>query len=490
MRPMPRPCSRWPFLAAVLLTTAAGGAPAKPPEVPPARVDVDPMRAPVPPPPAYRSTLSDEEYAEKYADVAADLGPPLPADGPTVAVNVLGVDKGSVAERVGLHAGDAIVAIDGQRLDGGLADLKRIRASATGPQVLSVLSAGRTRQVTVPPGLMGTTNSDGWLLEAQYMHDLPAGTPPSEQVRVASKCCLSDPDLALAALARASGPAASGPFVYLIAASASSADGQMEDALAYAMAARAALPAGTARRLDAMAVRPAIATFRWPLAKALGSTDEVVLAAVDAYEARPHAAAEADPVTAGNGRFVGQLKRLENLTTRADGLHANADWYVKNLRDNGKTSFDSPDGHFAQADVGPLAANVDAWARYHYKANAVTQHDWGQAGQIGLWDGWRAAVTLVLAPGGMAQIEYDRHPVVTLSLPHLIGNDRHFTVRVTAVGDRIEYTIDGRRVFYGPLPADLADEAGRKLPPLHLGWVGIKGDVEDFHYRTMGPREP
>ncbi len=491
---MPRPCSRWPWLAAVLLTTVAAGAPAKPPEVPPPRTDVDPMRAPVPPPPAYRSTLSDEEYAEKYADVAADLGPVLAAAAAAVnGATVTDVGHGSAAEKAGLRVGDVIVAVGGHRLDEAASDdMQRLRAAATGPVVLTVASAGKARAVTVPPGRMGLVTTDAWLLEGQYAHDLPAGVAACEQVRVAARCCRSDPDLALAALARASGPGASGPVVSLVAAAAATADCQYEDAIAYAMDARGKLPAAEADRVGSLAVRPALATFRWRLARELGCDDDGLQEAIDAYEARPHTAALADPVAAGVGHFVGQLKHLQNLAVDApdEPNHQIADPYVRDLRDRGRTAFDAADGSYALAQFGPVAANVDCWVRYHYKPNKVTQHDWQQAGQIGLWAGDRSVVSLDLLPDGHATVLYGRTSVVALDLSRLVGKDRTFTVRLTTAGDRIEYVIDGRRVFYGPLPSDLADEAGRTLPPMYLGWVGLKGEVDDAHYRTAGPLAP
>ena len=490
---MPRDCSRLavclavcPAVCLAVLSTAAAVR-AAPPQAPPPRVDVDPMRAPVGPPPAFRSPLSDGEYAKRYAAAVADLGPAAAAaDAPTVGVTVTAVDAGSIGEKARLHVNDTIVTVDGHRLDHGMADLERLRTGAAGPQRLGVLRAGKPRDLTVPPGPLGVQVSGVWLLEAQYAHDLPPGTAASEQVRVAIHCCTTDPPLAEAALAHAAGPAAAGPMLDVLAGTAAAADGRYEDALAFLTAAREQLPAELKPRVDGQIVPLAVATFRWPLAKERGDADPVVLAGIAAYEARPHTVAEPDPVAVGH--WHPQQKELVNLSPNDDGERHMAQAYADDLRDHGKTSFDSPDATFAQAQFGPLAANVDCWARMHFKFKPTRQHTWGKSVRLGLWDKYRQAINLDLLPGDIGEISYDQHVVVRLNLAHLVGDDRPFTIRLTAVGDRIEYVIDGQRIFYGPLPPDLADEANRKLPSIAWVWVGVKGDLQDFRYRTQPPR--
>ncbi len=475
-------------LAAAVLS---GVARAVPPELPPVRVDVDPMKSPVPPPPPFRSGLDEAEYAKRYAAAVARLGPPPAADGPTVGVSVEAVSDGSAAATAGLRAGDVIVGVDGHHLDGGAADLQRLRAGAKGPQALSVLNAGKTRSVSVPPGELGVQVSDDWLLESQYVHDLPAGVVPAEQVRVAMQCAQSDPALAEAALAHATGAAAAGPVVDLVASQAAALDGRFDDALAYAMAARGAVPAGRVRVVELMAVPLAVATFRWPLAKTLGTKDEVVLGMIDPYEARPHVRPEADPVSA-HVHFKPRLADLTNVTPndgpKAQSLWTGAEYYCDTLRRGGKVAFNAPDASRVLMLCGPTDADLDFWGRYHYAMNRQTQHRFGRVVEVGIGDVERPAVQLSLLQDGLAEVQYSWHSVVRLNLASLVGSDRRFTVRMTVAGDRIEFTIDGRRVFYGPLPPDLADEAGRQLPPLHLQFVGVKGQVTDAHYRTAAAR--
>ena len=74
--------------------------------------------------------------------------------------------------------------------------------------------------------------------------------------------------------------------------------------------------------------------------------------------------------------------------------------------------------------------------------------------------------------------------LIGLDLSHQLSPEKPFKLQMTAVGDRVEVRVDGRRIFYGPL---LADEPTRQLAVrLHL--QGMTGSFNDIGWRTAVAR--
>ncbi len=483
---MPRPCARWPFLAAVLLTAVARAAP----DVP-LKTEADPMRAPVPRRPAVRSPLKGDDYAERYAAAVRDLGPPPAADAPTAGLRLLVVDADGLAGKAGLRVGDVVTTVDGRPV-GDVADFERLRATAAGPQAWGVTTDDKARSVTVPPGDLGVRATEVWLLEAQYLHDLPAGVAPLEAVRVACRAAASDPPLAESALAQvAPGPAAPAATVDVIMAAVATAGGRYDPALAYAMDARPTLPADERRRLDALAARLALATFRWPLAEQLGVTDPYVLALADRYEARPHAVAEPVPFGAADALgFVDQTKGLTNVASKENGERASSRDFLKAVKQDNAADVTEDDGDYVIAQCGPAGADVDVSMRCRYRPSPDRHSGYARCLVVGLrTDDGRPAVELTLYADGQATVGLDGHEVVALDLAWPTRDGRAFDVRATVVGDRCGIEVGGHHVYYGPVPSAMADEAGRKLT-LSVQAVGLHGELRAFHWRTRPLRQP
>jgi len=73
-------------------------------------------------------------------------------DGPAKrpAAAIINVGSGTPAEQAGLKVGDAIIAVDGEPIDGALSLIAQVRERTAGDKItLTVLSDGKTRQVSV-----------------------------------------------------------------------------------------------------------------------------------------------------------------------------------------------------------------------------------------------------------------------------------------------------------------------------------------------------
>ena len=187
------------------------------------RAEIDPMIAEVPSRPDLVDPLSESEYATRYADALRLAGPvPDAATVPTGGARITAVDPDSPGAAASLSVNDVIVAIDGKPTptsDAAIASHSR----ATAAQTLEIIPAdGQAhRFVKVDRGRLGIQLEDAWLLEGLYLHNLPGGELPVDEVRVAARCAEGDPELAESALAHAKiigGPGTQGPAVDAIAA--------------------------------------------------------------------------------------------------------------------------------------------------------------------------------------------------------------------------------------------------------------------------------
>jgi hypothetical protein len=489
---MPKPINLCVAILPVAIALVVTGISWGEPHVSSLRIDVDPTTAPVisPPPPLF-NPLDDASYATRYAEALWRIGPAVVSkDEPTMGASITKIYPSSIAERAGLGVDDVIVAIDGRPTP----DADTVKVShrdATGPQTFDVISQGRPvhRMIRIDPGHLGMDVTDTWLLERQYLHDLPPGVAPVDEVRVAGCSVSHDPELAESALFRAfqaPGPGTRIPIVDAIAACAFYEDNWYEEALAYAEPARTQLPANCQNRLNEIIAISAIATFRPSLANAVAVTGtddfhKLITNAVDAgasYQLRPHSVALPNP-SATKLVFIDQTQQVAALP----GNHPVDDDDLKSVRATANLPFSAPDAHYTTFECGPGEANVDFSADCHFIATDNGKSGFEKVVRIGVSNDVFPMRVFELFPGGRATTGMDRNTVDAVTLvPRLTGGDRKFKLRMTIVGDRCEFDLDGHRIFYGPMPPELA-YLDAKLTLL-IQTVGVTGEFTNIHWRT------
>jgi hypothetical protein len=466
-----------------------GEAPASPP-----RIDADPTTAPVADPPPIVDPLDDAEYAKRSAAILRAAGPaPAAADSPTSGAGIKSVEPQSQADGQMLVVDDVIVAVDGKPTPNA-ASVTAAHHDATRMQIFDVVSCDHPghRMVQMNPGPLGIEITDTWLLEGEYLRDLPAGVAPMDDLRVAARSIVHDPALAESALARArriGGPASTGPAVDAIAAIALFEDDWFDAALAYATAAKAKLPQDCSNRFDELIAVSALATFRPAIADTIeghGSDHfhQLISNAMDvanAFQLRPHTVPQPNPCAA-NLPFVDQTHNVVALPAEALGVINSDD--TGSIRNSGSLPFSAPDAHYTSLECGPGDANVDFSAQCHFAASDNGNSQFDKVVRIGVaYRGARMKQFELYLRGFAVESRDSDSPEAQVSISRLIAGDRKFNIRMTVVGDRCELDIDGRRIFYGPMPAELAD-MDPKLT-LVMQTVGVTGEFTNIHWRTF-----
>jgi hypothetical protein len=489
-------------------TSAVAGTPEPMATAAPPRADANPMTAAVPAPASIIDPLDAATYAERYTEALKKAGPaPKAADAPTSGARIISIEPDMPAAIAGLKVGDTIVAIDGTPTPDRATAQERHR-NAIVTQTFDVISNDQPghRSIKVEPGRLGMDVEDCWLLENQYIHDLPGGVSPVDEVRIAARSAVSDPALAESALAHANriggaattGPAATGPVLDAIAAICLFNDNRYDDALAYAVAASPGLPAECRKRLDGVIIDAALATFRYPLAITTARDDPRYLTdlgtAADAaadFAAAPHAAPEPNPIAAALS-FTDQNQNLTNLAPHNNSEFESSAYGVWYMKYKNSIPFSSPDGSYVILSCGPEDANVDFSADCHFAATDDGQSGFVKVVRVGIQNNGSHPKLFELYLDGHADVTSASDDSVPdfapLDLYRLTGGNRTFQLRMAVVGNRYELVIDGRRIFYGPMPSNLA-EADRKLSLL-IQTVGVKGAFGHVHWRTAGPRQP
>src|SRR5262249_51198310 len=141
------------------------------------------------------------------------------------------------------------------------------------------------------------------------------------------------------------------------------------------------------------------------------------------------------------------------------------------------------DGTYTFLGCGPAGRDIDFTADCHFAATDDGHSGFVKVVRIGFATEDSVGKQLELYIDGTADIASNGdRPAAQLNLSRLIGGDRVFNVRMCVVDDRYEFLIDGRRVFYGPLPTNLTGD-DRRLT-LAVQTVGVSGAFTDAHWRV------
>jgi hypothetical protein len=153
--------------------------------------------------------------------------------------------------------------------------------------------------------------------------------------------------------------------------------------------------------------------------------------------------------------------------------------------------FSSADGYYTMCICGPTATDFKFSARCHFAATDNGNSGYVKVVRVGASDNGSTVIQLELFLDGYADVtteatDESSTEVVRLNLTRLITGNRQFMLKMAVVGDRYEYMIDGRRVFYGPMPA-LPSVDTRKLN-LMIQTVGVTGEFTQVNWRTTAAR--
>jgi hypothetical protein len=455
------------------------------------RNDTDPMAARIAPPGDIADPLSEEDYKTRFAKALQDAGPVPSADQLVLTgVRILSVEPGGAAENASLHAGDVIISLNDKPTP-TIAKLAALLKAADGDVSFEILPADQSarRKVTVAAGPPGIIAENAWIAESQYLQSLAADAKPVDEIRIAARCALTDPQLAESALAHAQKNKAAGidgEIFDTIAAMAFHGDSSFESALSYGTVARKTIPAGAAAMLNRICFESAYATFRYPVAKELAKNDaryqEVlpgISDAIDVYQQLNHTAAELNPA-ASKIAFTDQSKNLINTAPNRNNEAHSSGTRIASFIANGVIGFSSPGGKYTVCRCGPGDTNIDFSADCHFAATDHNPTRYVRVLRVGVETDGPLARTLEIYTDGSANITTDREiPVPRLDLKRLIDKDRKFNLKMTIVGDRYEFTIDGKRIFYGPMPS-----AEARSLRLSIQTVGITGQFSNAHWST------
>ncbi len=467
--------------------------------------------APRPTTPAPPDRLTAEEYADRAGPL---LRQPLPDPAePAEGVLVQLVAPGSPAAVAGLKAGDVVGAVDGRPLTGQNA-FRAGRAAATGPAHWDVYSpaAHAVRAITVPAGRLGILTRDRWLMDVEYVRGLAPGERPVDELLVAARASATDADLADSALARARKAGVAGPVADLLAATTAYHDLRMADALTYALAARGKLPDGPERRTaDLLVYRTSLATYHWAGAARVARDDPDALEQADVLPPEPGddlpaalAAADAlppgdrinDPVKAFDALHpVDRTKQMVSLNAEPTEQAGSAD-YVRTLVDRNGCDFNNASNTYNHLVIGPAGANVDLTIDTRFHQTDDKDSNWPKGMTFALssqddsgvmaHDAFR--LTMLTKAEGIARITGRGLPGCILNVGQATADDKLFRVHLTAVGGWLRLSINDRRVYYGPVSADLP-EADRHLVA-GLWPTGLTGNWQTPVWRTADARQP
>jgi hypothetical protein len=349
--------------------------------------------------------------------------------------------------------------------------------------------------VSLPVGKLGIRSREYWRLDRRYVQTLPKGQLPSDEMLVATQCFAALPDVAESALANAKSDGEHRPMLDATAAMIALNDYRYDDSLAFAEAAMKEDPQ-YAWAMAEIARNCAIHDFRWKLAVDLvnqfphcindaqeqAGTEQMMEDAIREFEQLP-ADEMPNPVQAFSTLPFASHKLDFKLfdVDPPDALKQ----FSQELQKKGKLSFNVPDGHYYDLCIGPGAANADLGVTCRLRATDKIQSEWGKLIELELLDSQskKRILGLWIYYNFEVQIRLGDQEFLTMDLSKELAAKKPFTIRMSAVGNRMEIDLNDRRIFYGPL---LADETARQLA-VHAHFQGMSGSLADVAWRTAGP---
>jgi hypothetical protein len=459
-------------------------------------IEGDPMDWPAEPAlPALRELLSPQDYDRRFKAALAKINIESlrRPDRPTGGAIVYYIHPGGRAEQLGVKVGDIITAIDGDPIGEPTERHQRNAPQASGKRQLTFWTPRdglKTIEAENTP-MFGFYHAAGWRPADAYARSAQHDARWDDQMFVAATSFHEDPDLAEMALCRAQKAGYDGSLLLPLATKIAFRQIRFDDCLAFGWQ-LIVQNRGVGKDLAGMLHEAALLNFKLDQAMELArrfpnviDQDPAVAEAAKAYRAFP---SDKSP------NPVAMLPKLHRTVVETfspfipDGqFKGTADvtkWAANEFNKNRVMDLVIPTNHQMPYTLKPAFANVAMTVKFDLHETDDDPGDYAKCIRVGLFntsveqppysmpsDSIQIMVTeteeTVIDAFGMEKQTVRNRP------PHLPDRCRG-TLQFVILHHRCEVTLDGRRVYYGPV---LADEATRKYG-LWMQTVGMSGRIE------------
>ncbi len=396
------------------------------------------------------------------------------------------VTPGGPGEKLGLHAGDIVIALDG--ID--IPTVRYVNAHRTNqPQKLTVWSAAAgVHEVAIAPGKLGVVFEDmPWRPELAYVHGKPRQPAYDDDMLVA--CLAGDQHADLRETALAHVRAAGGhpqPWATLACLTASSR-GRFDDAVAYGHQAMGSESYVSATwRIGTIIFNAAIAGDRLAEARAIlpalvispvsSMTGEAIQALLDERLAHPAPPAAMPSLAARAATLYENGGHLLPADDRG-GLEA-----VQSFKEHHQIPFASAAGKQGFIPLGPPGRNCSMSATISYPGPDTSTARSASGFTVGLFDAtatdqWKSVCKVKIGKQFLL-IGQPGLPWCRIGTAVPIGAECPNRIRLTAIDDRIEFEINGLVMFHASIPQADARRLGFYLMP-----NGVSGIVSELSWK-------
>ena len=352
--------------------------------------------------------------------------------------------------------------------------------------------------MTIKPGRIGVNMGEPWwVVVSCYIHSLPKGENPNPDLVAAAVSFHQDPAFTETALFRARRAGNESPYIEVIAASCAVLELRLDDGLAHGLYAMNHAPEEARFGLAPVMHEAALASFKLKVAldletqfeslKPPANTDYsgALARTIQDYEAMPKRSF-ANPIYVIDKLPVRDVtSAMESLMPADEEYGSGSKEAAASFRKDRRSDFSLPSGHYHLYRHGPTGKNVDFSAHCRFKDTDQDQTPFAKCIKIGLTEkgSKQMLISLVLSTNGVLVASGLQMPPCKLDVQQLLKDE--FDLRMVAVGNRCELTVNGTTVFYGPI---LADERTRELNLL-IQHVGVTGEWRDVSWRTAPARE-
>lgn len=444
--------------------------------------------------PSLREMLAPAAYdarfkaARKKIDLASLRDPGRPTQGEEIFL----ILPGTPADKLGLKIGDIVTAVDGVAVGPRSGQLDRVDPATDGKRQIAVWSPGMgERTLETDGGKFGYWYRGGARPAEAYARANDHDPQWDDQVLVAAANFMDDPDLAETALLHAQQAGYDGRLFYTLAAKIAFQQFRFDDALAFGWHLIAAHhPIGNdlavtlnqAALLDFKLEQSLDLARRFP--NVINEQPEVNQMAKD-YRAMP--------VDTGPNPIarLPHLKRKKVSTFTPfvapggqDFTQGMSKWAADIFNHDRPVDLDLPSDHYNHYLFTPSFANVAATVHFDLHDTDNENGGYSKAIYVALFDttapvpGWRPSKNMVMVDVAscleMGVEGFGLKNQLLWTVPPHIPWRAKGTIRIVILHNRCEATLDGRRVFYGPVPAP---ESSRRYG-LSIQVIGMSGPID------------
>lgn len=465
------------------------------PPIDPPPVKGDPMDWPAAAEaPALRQMLDPATYESRFkaARQKIDLESLRDPGRPTGGEFVFLVLPGSTADKLGMKKGDIVTAVDGVAVGPRSGQLDRVEAQFDGKRQLVFWSpGGGEKTVESDGGRFGYWYRGGSRPDESYARATDHDPRWDDQVLVAAANFLDDPDLAETALLRAQQAGYDGRLLYPLAAKIAFQQFRYDDALAFgwhlissgrSLGNDLAVTLNQAALLDFKIEQSLELTRRFP--NVITEQSAVEEMAKD-YRAMP-------PDQSPNP--IAQLPHLKRKKVATfmpfvpagdqDFTDGFSKWAADLFNHEHKVDLDIPSDHYNLYLLNPSFANVAVTVHFDLYDTDDENAQNAKAVSFALFDTTAQQPTRRLPPNSLRiglpaceemSIEAFglKSQLLWTTPPHIPWRSKG-TLRMVILHNRCEASLDGRRIFYGPV---VAPESSRKYG-LWVQIIGMSGRID------------